>query len=396
MKRIFAVFSLLASFTFQSYAQIGNALGTGNFGTFNTYSGSVSEAGHLRAYNNGRLFSTTGVSGVGGSKALNIWDASNNITISYGILDNFDVLASAITYQDLNVRSANLQGAGTNSTFSDLYLVIRNGSHPIMDEQVEFGGAISLRVPVGKVTNIPWEVYRSSKIEFGLLGTATYYANPYYKDQAFYANLNFGFWSHNDNGAYINPLDPAKYQVGKVESRVNSFHLQYGLGLAIPFQKVQFMFDAYGISYLTQPNSYVFSRESFAYVTPGIRYNLRNWINVGAYVDVLVSGKSDKTSYSNLSGVTPVGGAAGDLTLKKGVPNYSTWRVGISLGFNILPIGYSGAQTENKRKRLLDRLAEEDQAAQRAATQLDKLRNIRMSSEKELDEIKLELESGGQ
>ncbi len=395
MKRLFVLGFSLLIFEASAFSQIGNGLGTGNFGTFNTYSGSVSEDGSLKAYNGGRIFTTIGKSGTGAVKNINLWTASNNMTFGYGFLGNFDALVSVITYQDLNVRAVNNKLGKLSQTPSDLFFTLRNGSHGILDDQMELGGALTFRLPLGDVSNVPFEVYRSSRAEFGLLGSATFYGNPYYKDQSFFVNANLGFWSHNDNGQYVNSIDPGKHGFTKAESQVNSLHMQYGLGVALPVQKVQFILDLYGISYLTQPDAAVFSRESFMYVTPGLRYNLRNWMSIGTYVDVLLTGKKDQTKYSNATGTTPVGGAGGDTKLSGGVPNYSTWRFGLTLSFNILPLTVSGAQTENRRKRLLDRLQDEDRAAQRAAAQLDKLRDIRMNSEKELEDIKLELESGG-
>ena len=125
------------------------------------------------------------------------------------------------------------------------------------------------------------------------------------------------------------------------------------------------------------------------YVTPGLRYNLRSWINIGTYVDLLLSGKTDKTAYSH-----PVL-KPGKTNNSKGAPNYNTWRFGFNLGFNILPMGISSAPTEQRRKRLLDRLVEEERGAQKASNQLEKLKTVRLNAEKELEKIKLELEGDG-
>lgn len=386
--------SMLMATSAMVSAQIGNGLGTGRMGTFNTYSASVMGAGFLSTYNQGRLFAVAGQSGFGTIKNVNLYHASNNFTAAYGFMDNFDALVSIITYQDINIRTVR----GSQSLVpGDLYLSIRTGSYQIGEGSLEYGGSVTGRFPTGGQHNIPFEVYRSKNIEFGVMGLLSYYSNPYYKDQSYSLNLNLGFWSHNDNGTVVTPSDDPNYS--KAESDVNALALQYGLGLQIPVSKVHFMLDLYGLNYLTAPTKYVFSRESFAYSSFGLRYNLRSWLNVGTFFDLQLAGKSDKTSYDGvgkLYGVTKPGQPANSSS--KGAPNYNTWRFGFGLGFNILPatFGNSGGAVggEQRRKKLLDRLMEEEKGAQRASNQLDKLKNIRVNAEKELEQIRLELEGG--
>jgi hypothetical protein len=58
-------------------------------------------------------------------------------------------------------------------------------------------------------------------------------------------------------------------------------------------------------------------------------------------------------------------------------------------------MGISSAPTEQRRKKLLDRLVEEERGAQKASNQLEKLKTVRLNAEKELEKIKLELEGDG-
>lgn len=393
--------SMLMATSAMVSAQIGNGLGTGRMGTFNTYSASVMGSGFLSTYNQGRLFAGAGQSGAFGSvKNINLYHASNNFTVAYGIIDNFDALVSVITYQDLNTR---VLGSKQSLVPGDLYLTLRTGGYQIGEGSVEYGGAVTGRFPTGGQNNIPFEVYRSKNIEFGVMGLLSYYSNPYYKDQSYSLNFNLGFWSHNDNGTIVTVAKSTGYK--KAESSVNAFALQYGLGFQLPVNKVQFTTDIYGLSYLTAPSKYVFSRESFTYSSFGLRYNLRSWLNIGTYLDYLITGKSDNTAYDPATGtgakygITKPGETrdANGKILSKGAPNYNTWRFGVSLGFNILPANFGGSAAaggEQRRKKLLDRLMEEEKGAQRASNQLDKLKNIRVNAEKELEQIRLELEGG--
>ncbi|KAB2881097.1 hypothetical protein F9K33_02525 [bacterium] len=378
-------------------AQIGNGLGTGKFGTFNTYSAFAMEPGFLTMSNQGRIFASTGQSGNFATtvKNVNLYHASNNFTFVYGFMDHFDALVSIATYQDLNIRRL---GSKQATTPGDLYVTVRGGSFEVMDGKIGLGAAISSRIPTGGQNNVPFEVYKSRNAEFGLLTMASLYGNPYYKDQAYLINFNLGFWYYNDNGTVVSPIKNATTS-SLTESNVNSTSLQYGFGVLFPLNKVQLMLDAYGISYLTKPVKHAYSRESFTYVTPGLKYNLRSWVNFGVYVDILMTGKTDKTYYplDQSTGVTKPGEIRDRNTgaiITKGAPNYNSWRLGFNLGFNILPVGFSSAPTEQRRKRLLDRLVEEERGAQKAANQLDKLKSVRLNAEKELEKIKLELEGG--
>ena len=371
-------------------AQIGNGYGTGKFGTFNTYSAFAMEPGFLSMSNQGRIFVSTGQSGnLTAVKNVNLWHASNNFTFVYGFMDHFDALVSIGTYQDLNIRRL---GSKQATTPGDLNITIRGGSFEIMDGKIGIGAALSSRIPTGGQNNIPFEVYKSRKPEFGILTMASLYGNPYYKDQAYLINFNLGLWYYNDNGTVVSPLKNMK----STESDVNSMSLQYGFGILFPLNRVQLMLDAYGLSYITKPVKYAYSRESFMYITPGLKYNLRSWMNFGVYVDVLMAGKTDKTEYSQATGVTKPGEIRdqNNVVTTKGAPNYNTWRFGFNLGFNILPVNFSSAPTEQRRKRLLDRLAEEERGAQKASRQLDKLKTVRLDAEKELEKIKQELEGG--
>lgn len=386
----FFLFLFSVGFLSPVTAQIGNGLGTGKYGTFNTYSAFAMEQGFLSMSNQGRLFVTAGQSGFSTIKNVNLTHASNNFTFVYGFLENFDALISIGTYQDLNIRTVRSKQA---TTPGDLYITLRGGSFEAFDGKVGLGVALSSRIPTGGQNNVPFEVYKSRKAEFGLLGLASIYGNPYYKDQSYILNLNLGLWYHNDNGTSVSPISGGG---AAFESDVNSSALQYGFGFLYPISKVQLTLDAYGLAYVSQPIGPVYSRESFMYITPGLRYNLRSWINIGTYVDILMTGKADKTSYGHP--VTKPGETRDPNTnqiISKGAPNYNTWRFGFNLGFNILPMGFSSAPTEQRRKKLLDRLVEEERGAQKASNQLEKLKSVRLNAEKELEKIKLELEGEG-
>lgn len=370
----------LLGMTQTGMAQIGTGLATGKYGSFNTYSAYALDPGHLIVYNQGRVFASAGLSG---SRNVNLWQASNSITVAYGITSHFDILASIGTYQDLNIRSLANAKDKQATTPGDMYVALRGGSFDFSDGSFGLGGALTLRVPTGGQNNIPFEVYKSDGVEFGLMSMASYYGNAYYKEQAIVVNANLGWWNHLDNGRRVAPIKVPK-SADSAFSEVNAMHLQYGLGIILPVSKFQIMLDMYGVAFLQEPAKYVYSRESFMYVTPGFRYSVRPWVNVGVYADILLSGTKNKTGESQAIGVMSPGTGK--------TKNYAPWRLGVGLGFNILPANFSSGPTEQKRKKLLDKLLEEEKGAQKASSQLDKLKSIRINAEKELEKIRLELE----
>ncbi len=362
-------------------AQIGNGLGTGRYGTFNTYSANSLEPGYLSLYNQGRIYAVAGLSGFTSPKAINLFHASNNVTFAFGLARHADALVSLVTYQDLNIRAVRDK---QSTVPGDLFVMIRTGGYEFVDGKVMLGTAVGVRLPVGGQQNIPFEVYKAKAFEFGVTGMVSMFGNPYYKDQGYIANLNFGVWNHNDKGKKVN------FVGSSTKSQDMTMNLNYGIGLSYPIRKLRLSLDAYGLTYIVKPNEKVYSRESFTYLTPGVNYQLLPWVSIGAYVDVLLSGTSDNTLYDGSDILKPGQQAGGT----GGAPNYSKWRFGTSLGLNLLPSSFYSGAADQKRRRLLERLLEEERGAQRASYQLEKMKKLRINAEKELEKIRKELEAG--
>lgn len=362
-----------------AHSQVGNGLGTGRYGTFNTYSAYSIEPGYLSVYNQGRVYAVAGLSGFTNAKAINLFHASNNMTVAFGVVDHVDALISIITYQDLNQRS---QVNKFSTVPGDLFGIIRAGGFEFMDGKVVMGTSIGTRIPTGGARNVPFEVYKSESFELGASGLLSFYGNPYYKEQGYMINVNVGGWYHNDKSKKVGIASNTK-------SDKLSVHVNYGLGFAYPVQKLRLSLDAYGLAYVSQPVAQVYSRESFAYIAPGLNYQVLPWLSIGAYFDLLVAGSSDETAYD--TDIRRPGQQAGGTG---GAPNYAKWRLGTSLSMNILPVSFYSGAADQKRRRLLERLLEEERGAQRASYQLEKMKQLRVNAEKELEKIRKELEAG--
>jgi hypothetical protein len=384
------IISVLLVNVSSAVAQLGNGLGTGRYGTFNTYSANSIEPGYLSLYNQGRIYAVAGISGFSVQKAINLFHASNNMTFAFGVVDHVDALVSLVTYQDLNIRSL---GDKQSTVPGDLYTVIRTGGHEFVDGKIMMGAAIGVRLPIGGQHNIPFEVYKAKSVELGAMGLISFFGNPYYKDQGYIANLNFGIWNHNDKNKKVNFDSPDVRKSDKL-----SMHMNYGIGFSYPIRKMRLNLDTYGLTFISTPHRNVFSRESFAYLAPGLSYQLLPWVTIGAYLDVLLSGSTDNTGYytgapdpeNDPTDVT----RPGQSNTNPGAPNYAKWRLGTSLSLNILPVSFYSGAADQKRRRLLERLLEEERGAQRASYQLEKMKKLRINAEKELEKIRKELEAG--
>ena len=96
------------------------------------------------------------------------------------------------------------------------------------------------------------------------------------------------------------------------------------------------MLEAHGINNIEQPDTMVFSRENWGYVTPSIRYRPYSWLRADFGVDISYSTKDVSTA-----GVP-------DPRLNLDLPAYSDWRVHMGLFFTILPVGTMAQNGQKK------------------------------------------------
>ncbi len=312
--------------------------------------------------------------------AANYWLVSNNITLTYGIIDNLDLTAALRLYQDTN-------RPGEYNLPDDLFLNLKAGSFAFGGRRFYGSGMFKMRIGLGDTHNYLFQEYASGAMEYGVMAAFSYHVDPYLPDRSFSTHLNVGWYNHNDAGQVVY-VD--KRGNNEQKARFNATEIQYGLGFVYPVGEVDFMLEVHGINYIEQPDTMVYSRENWGYVTPSVRYKPYNWLRADFGVDISFSSKD----------ITTTGVPDPRLTLD--LPAYADWRVHMGLFFTILPVGSKTQTAEqverdrfNQRVDFFQSIIEDRERAERVQEELDRLKQEREEAEKELEELKQILEEEG-
>lgn len=294
----------------------------GSKSLMHTQTGRTFEQGRLEIHSNMNFY--TKLADFAGNPSLkpanftaaNYWVVAGNLLLTYGILDNLDVTIAPRIYQDTN-------RIGEYNLPDDIFITVKGGSFDFANRR--FYGALMLntRIGTGDVHNYPFTEYASGAFEYGFMGAVSYYMDPYLPDRSLSAHLNLGWYNHNEAGKVMYSYPKSKVEL---KSQVNSQEFQYGLGVAFPVDLFEFRLELNGVSFITQPDTMVYSRENYTYITPSVRYQPYNWVSMDLGFDIRVSGDEEQTS-----GV-PV------LTKSLDLPNYMPWRVNLGLNLTILPL----------------------------------------------------------
>ncbi len=305
-------------------------------------------------------------------QAVNYWLVVGQTYLSWGILDNLDLIVSPRIYQDTHYANEyNLPG--------DLFTSLKLGSFGFWGRKLGVGGAITTRFPIGEQHNYPFVEYASGAIEYALTGMFSYFLDPYLPDRSFNAHLNIGWWNHNEAGRTVYDDGTLKYKATK-----NSSELQYALGLVYPTDMFDYRLEVFGTAYLTQPDEFVYSRENYTYVTPSISYKATSWLAADLGIDIRISQDENTTS------MVP------DRTPKQlNLPNYAAWRVHMGVSLQIWPLTsrkLSTAELERekfkKRVQFFEKIVQERDRTRDVQEELEKLKKEREQAERELEELK--------
>jgi hypothetical protein len=233
------------------------------------------------------------------------WDTQGGLATHYSFNRRMEVTLAQTLYQDTHrdAKGANIP--------DDLYFAAKFGSYGGLRSRMRWGFMTSARFPLAKHHNVILEPYSAGRMEFGLLGLMSYSKDVLIPENAFNAHLNFGFWHHNDTGRYLvgtkldtfAVLDPSRA-------------LLWGAGMAIPSHQFDFTFEVFGRNFLKRPPVTAYSREDFAYFTPGVTYHPIHWASLNVAFDVRISPNHQSTQ--DLVGFGQVNAA---------LPSYPSWRV---------------------------------------------------------------------
>jgi len=356
----------------------------GSYGLIHTQSAKTFESGRLELFTNMNFFTkATDYVGAGSTPvnfaATNYWLIAGQFALTYGITDHFDVTLAPQIYQDTHYANEyNLPG--------DIFLTLKGGSFDLASRQLYGALMTKFRFPTGEKHNYPFAEYASGAVEYGFSGALSYYTDPYLPNRAFNGHLNIGWWNHNEAGQTFTWDGGLERKATK-----NSSKLNYNLGLVYPTGLFDFMLELHGLTYLTQPDSFIYSRDDYMYVTPGVRYKPLNWLSVDFGIDIKVS--SDKFSTVGVPGLGRE---------EYNLPQYAAWKVEMGVNIKILPFTPSrktAAEVErdefNKRVEFFEKIVEERERSEDVQEELDRLKEEREAAERELEELKQILEEEG-
>lgn len=305
--------------------------------------------------------------------ANNMWLVAGDLALTYGMTDHFDITIAPRIYQDTHYSNEyNLP--------DDIFLMLKAGSFAFAQRKMHGAFMGTFRFPTGEVHNYPHTEYASGAVEYGFSGALSYFMDPYLPERAFSTHLNLGWWNYNEAGEEVYKTQTATK---------NSSALHYGLGFTYPTGMFDYRLEINGLNYIEQPDTMVYSRESWIYLTPSIRYKALQWLSFDLGVDVRISSDSDESK-----GIPQ--------RSRFDLPNYAAWKVFMGLNLTVLPltsVSKSSAEVEkeefNKRVEFFQQIIEERQRTEDIQEELDRLKEEREAAEEELEELKQILEEEG-
>ncbi len=297
------------------------------------------------------------------------WDIQSGLGAHFSVSRRLELTLAQMLYQDTHhdSKAANVP--------DDLYFAAKFGSYGGLRSKLRLGFMGSTRIPLAKQHNIILENYSAGSVEFGLLGLVSFSQDILIPENAFNFHLNFGFWHHNDTGKFLVGTRSDTFAVLN-PSRA----LLWGMGFAIPSHQFDFTFEAFGRNFLVRPRETAYSREDFAYFTPGVTYHPIYWAALNVTFDVRLSSNQDATQY--VAGLNQVNAA---------LPNYPNWRVRFGARFALnqppAPPGQkplfvsANGRLVTEHKTLEKQLTEERRKTETAEEELTKIRDERKRME---------------
>jgi hypothetical protein len=297
------------------------------------------------------------------------WDIQSGLATHVSVSRRLELTLAQTLYQDTHhdSKAANFP--------DDLYFAAKFGSYGGLRSKLRWGFMTGARIPLAQQHNVILENYSGGSVEFGLLGLVSFSKDVLIPENAFNFHLNFGFWHHNDTGKFL-----VGTRVDTIAVLDPSRALLWGAGFAIPSHQFDFTFEVFGRNFLVRPPVTAYSREDFAYFTPGVTYHPAYWAALNVAFDARLSSNQDATQYvAGLSQINPA------------LPSYPSWRVRFGARFALnqpppppgqkpLFVSANGRLT-TAHKTLEKQLTEERRKTETAEEELAKIRDDRRRME---------------
>jgi len=336
------------------------------------------DAGYFTVYTHTQVYGK--VSNVShNADPLTYWNFQNSLSFNYGLSRTLELSVVPILYQDVSNDDKK------RNFLDDFYFFLKLGSLGAKGSNMNYGLELGARLPKKASRNVIFEPYATNKFAFGATGIVSYVRDPLYPEDGFNLHFNVGYWNHNDVGERLTAFDAT---IDTVRVAEMTRELRYGMAFAIPFERVDLRLELFGSSFLHEPPITAYSRESVAYLSPGIVYKPYRWMSLDFSVDLRVSDDADRTSY-----------AANSVALVPGLPNYPDWRLNVGLKLTLLPRSlYSVSERDvlmkkaESRRELFEQIIKERRETESAEAELEAIKEERRKAEQELARLQKLLE----
>ena len=373
MKKLLIITVLL--FGLQNvWAQLPN----GEKSLIHTQTGKVYSKGQFGLYSNMNFYSKIG-DFLGDVRpesfeSVNYWLVASNFVMTYGIMEHFDASLGVRLYQDTHLDNEfNLP--------DDIFLTLKAGSFTFGRNRFSQAVMTSFRIPTGESHNYPFTEFAPESFQYAIMYALSYYSDPYLPDRGFNAHFNMGWWNYNELGSVLY----TRANGDELKGTVNSSDFRMALGFVFPTGVFDFRLELSGMLFLRKPNSFVYSAEEWAFLSPSVRYKPIEWISLDLGLDFRIS-SGDR---NNTSGIPEISSSV-DLP-----PNFPDWKVqlGLNLNLNLLSdnatsdLSYE-QQEARKKIEMFEAIVEEREKSASVQGEIDNLKKIREEAEKEIEELK--------
>lgn len=290
--------------------------------------------GTLTASNQMSVYGSTNAAG-------SVWDIRNSLFVDYTFSKYIMVSLSPTLYQDINVDPSVKE---SNTPLSDIGITVKTGSYLFYSDYIALGGFFNFNLPIGdpQAHNVPLEPYRGIGPSFHIAGLFSYYGDNLFPDESFSIHTNIGFSMYLDKDKRVNLRDKSIVNLDR-NSSVSPTAIDYGFALKYPIGFIGLYSEVWGTGFLTEPDAYIYSNESFSYLTLGLTMRPLDFVMLELSGDVLVYGSKNTGKTSDI------------------VPNvnYAPWKLNVGMKFNILPFKTTYTIDPTRRYQISDQETQE-------------------------------------
>lgn len=329
-------------------AQLGSSSAvTDRYGSFYTYSAKTLPFPGFFVFQNTHFFTGTGTRGGGTST---VKDFGTQIGVQVGVMPTFDIIFSGNFVQTTNLAPGIPNGKivsifKTLDVPDEIFLNFRLVPYTFAQNKINLGFMVTGRFQGSGFYNTPLRPYSGGNTEAGISLLTSYFARPDFIESGLAMHLNVQYWNHLDNGAYIGFLSEDSLRNGTTATAFtnsladtavatsNSSSIRFAVGGTYPIDvSGKFLYitgDVYGQWFLQKPPAAAYSRQNYAYVALGVKYQWFDWMGVHIGAEFQVLKGTDKTAGNDLlMGID-------DLTISKS--DYPSWRIFSGLTFPLMP-----------------------------------------------------------